>query len=169
MYCGCLPAYEFKSMKRSRHLGKSSTRRAGLGAGWTGETYQESDSDDGLGQKPRQRPRDLHPHTIVNATPAGTQSTIVNAFADSSNIPKPAPKPFLFVDTPASDTNDFAFDHDFEMNLEAMFQEYGLMDPELSVAWDEDHGLKSKRARTASVRESASIWFNIFVEGGILG
>ena len=154
--------YEFESMKRSRHLGKSSTRGAGLGTGWTGETYQESDSDDGLGQKNRQRPRDLHPHTIVNATPSGTQSTIVNAFANSSNIPKPALKPFLFVDTPTSDGNDFAIDHDFEMNLEAMFQEYGLMDPELSTAWDEDHGLKAKRARTASVRKSSIFLIQYF-------
>jgi hypothetical protein len=151
--------YEFTAMKRSRRIGKSSTR----GAGWTAETYQESNSDDGLGQQPRQRPRDLHPHTIVNATPAGTQSSIVNAFAEHSNIPKPAPKPFLFVDTPASSSNDFTFDNDLEMNLETMFQEYGLMDPKLSAAWDEDHGLKAKRARTASVWESASFWFDFFL------
>jgi hypothetical protein len=28
---------------------------------------------------------------------------------------------------------------------------YGIMDPEDSAAWDEEHGLKDKRARTASV------------------
>lgn len=144
-----LPTYAFKAMKRSQHIGKSSTR----GAGWTAETYQESDSDDGSAQQPRQRPRDLHPHTIVNATPAGTQSSIVNAFADHAGVPKPAPKPFIFVDTPASSRSEFTMDNDFEMTFEAMCQEYGLMDPELSAAWDEEHGLKAKRARTASVRD----------------
>jgi hypothetical protein len=140
-------------MKRARCIGKSSTR----GAGWTAETYEESDSDDGSVQQPRQRPRDLHPHTIVNATPAGTHSSIVNAFTDHTDIAKPASKPFLFVDTPPSSSRDFAIDEDFEMSFEAMCQEYGLMDPELSAAWDEEHGLKAKRARTASVRELACL------------
>jgi hypothetical protein len=76
----------------------------------------------------------------------------VNAFADHSNVPEAAPKPFVFLDTPASVGNDFAIDNDFEMTFEAMCQEYGLMDPELSAAWDEDHGLKAKRGQTASVR-----------------
>jgi len=140
-------------MKRSRRVGKSSTR----GAGWSAETYQASDSDDGSVPQPRQRAQEPHPHTIVNATPTGTQSSIVNAFAEPSSVPKPAPKPFLFVDTPPSSSNDFAIDNDFQMDFEAMCQEYGLMDPEASAAWDEEHGLKAKRARTALVRESASL------------
>jgi len=157
-----LPVNTFKDMKCSRHVGKSSTR----GTGWSAETYQESDSDDASVQQSRQRPGDLHPHTIINATPAGTQSSIVNAFADHSNVPKAAPKPFVFLDTPASSGNDFAVDNDFETTFEAMCQEYRLMDPELSAAWDEDHGLKAKRARTASVRSrhlSDSMFFLLMV------
>ena len=35
--------------------------------------------------------------------------------------------------------------------LDSIFQDYGSIDPELSAAWDEDHGLKlkPKRAKTA--------------------
>ena len=32
---------------------------------------------------------------------------------------------------------------------DSIFQDYGFIDPELSAAWDEDHGLKPKRAQTA--------------------
>jgi hypothetical protein len=141
-----LQAYFFTCMKRSRRPAKSNPR----GAGWTGETYQESDSDDG--PEPRQRPKDLHPHVIVSATPAGTQSSVVNAFTHPTALPKPTQKPFQFVDPPPSNDNDTLVNYDdFERNMDSFFQEYGLMDPELSAAWDEDHGLKAKRARTASV------------------
>jgi hypothetical protein len=37
------------------------------------------------------------------------------------------------------------------LTVDSFFEEYGLMDPELSAAWDEDHSLRAKRARTASV------------------
>lgn len=49
-------------------------------------------------------------------------------------IPNPYPNHFYFVDTPTLDSNDFTIDNDFEINLEVMFQEYGLMYPELSTA-----------------------------------
>ena len=139
----------FKGMKRSRRPAKSNRRRAG----WTGETYQESDSDNG--PEPRHRPKDPHPHVIVSATPAGTQSSVVNAFTQPAALPKPT---FEFTDPPPSNDNDAQVLHyeDFE-NMDSFFQEYGLMDPELSAAWDEDHGLKSKRTRTASVSKLISL------------
>ena len=65
VFASHLHAYVFKAMKRTRRAAKSSTR----GAGWTGESYQESDSEDEQGQQPRERPKDLHPHVIVNAQP----------------------------------------------------------------------------------------------------
>ena len=148
VFASHLHAYVFKPMKRTRRAAKSSTR----GAGWTGESYQESDSEDEQGQQPQQCPKDLHPHVIVNATPSGTQSSFVNAFTHLGSQPKPVPKVFEFVDTaPSNDNDGFINASDFEMNMESFFQEYGLMDPELSTAWDEDHGLKAKRAHTASV------------------
>jgi len=36
--------------------------------------------------------------------------------------------------------------------MDSIFQEYGFIDPELSATWDEDHGLKLKRAQAASVK-----------------
>jgi len=141
------PLHAFQ-MKRSRRPVKSNTR----GAGWSVETYQESDSDDGLGQQPRQRVKDLHPHAIVTATPSGTQSSVVNAFTQPGPLPKAAQKSFQFVDALPSDSIDADINEGIlEMNMDSFFQEYGLMDPELSAAWDEEHGLKPKRARTASV------------------
>jgi len=135
-------------MKRSRRPVKSNTR----GAGWSVETYQESHSDDRLGQQPQQHVKDLHPHAIVTATPSGTQSSVVNAFTQPGPLPKAAQKSFQFVDAPPSDSIDADINEGIlEMSMDSFFQEYGLMDPELSAAWDEDHGLKSKRARTASV------------------
>jgi len=91
------PVHAFQ-MKRSRCPVKSNTR----GAGWSVETYQESDSDDGLGQQPRQRVKDLHPHAIVTATPSGTQLSVVNAFTQLGPLPKAAQKCFQFVDVPLS-------------------------------------------------------------------
>lgn len=138
----------FKCMKRSRRPAKPNRR----GAGWTGDTYQESDSDNG--PESRHRPKDPHPHVIVSATPAGTQSSVVNAFTHPAALPKPT---FEFVDPPPSNDNDAQVNYeDFEM-LDSFFQEYGLMDPELSAAWDEDHGLKAKRTRTASVSRLMSL------------
>jgi hypothetical protein len=56
------------------------------------------------------------------------------------------------VDVPPSDSIDPDINEGIlEMSMDSFFQEHGLMDPELSAAWDEDHGLKAKRARTASV------------------
>ena len=141
------PVHAFQ-MKRSRRPVKSNTR----GAGWSVETYQESDSDDGVGQQPRQRVKDLHPHAIVTATPSGTQSSVINAFTQLGPLPKPVQKSFQFVDVPPSDSIDADINEGIlEMSMDSFFQEHGLMDPELSAAWDEDHGLKAKRARTASV------------------
>jgi hypothetical protein len=141
------PVHAFQ-MKRLRRPVKSNTR----GAGWSVETYQESDSDDRVGQQPRQRVKDLHPHAIVTATPSGTQSSVVNAFTQLGPLPKPAQKSFQFVDVPPSDSIDVDINEGIlEMSMDSFFQEHGLMDPELSAAWDEDHSLKAKRARTASV------------------
>ena len=135
-------------MKRLRSAGKSNMR----GAGWAGKIFQESDSD---GEQPRRRTKDLHPHAIVNATPAGAHSSIVNVSTDFAALPKPAPPSFEFTDIPAPHDTQTAHNFDSsEVDMESFFQEYGLMDPELSAAWDEDHGLKAKRARTASVSKS---------------
>ena len=139
-------------MKRPRKTGASK----GYGAGWTTESFQESD-DDELSQQPRQRPRDLHPHAIVNATPASTQSSIVNAFTHpQTGIPQPAHKPsFHFVETPVSQTINSTSNNDgLDIDINSFFQEHDFMDPELSAAWDEEYGLKTKRARTASVSGS---------------
>lgn len=63
-------------------------------------------------------------------------------------------KPFHFVDAlPSNDIDATINDNILEMDMDSFFQEYGLMDPELSAAWDEDHGLKAKRAQTASVSQ----------------
>jgi hypothetical protein len=138
-------------MKRSRNAGKSKAR----GTGWTAETFQESDSEEQLGQPSRQHPKELHPHAIVNATPAGAQSAIVNAVAHPQrSLPTSVLKPFQLVDTPLSKSFlTTTHDDGSELNMDSIFESYGLMDPELSAAWDEDHGLKAKRARTASVRK----------------
>ena len=137
-------------MKRLWRPVKSNTR----GAGWSVETYQESDSDDGLGQQPWQHVKDLHPHAIVTATPSGTQLSIIKAFTKLGPLPKDMQKSFQFVDAPPSDSFDADINEGIlEMSMDSFFQEYGLMDPELSAAWDEDHGLKEKRARTASVSQ----------------
>ena len=140
-------------MKRPRKTGTLN----GYGAGWTMETFQESDNDSELSQQPRQRPRDLHPHAIVNATPASTQSSIVNAFTHpQTGIPQPAHKPsFCFVETPVSQNiNSTTNDDGLDININSFSQEHDFMDPELSAAWDEEYGLKAKRARTASVSSS---------------
>ena len=136
-------------MKR-RRTGKSNAR----GFGWAAETFQEGDDDDELGRRPPQQPKDLHPHAIVNATPESSQLSIVNSFTHAQPIPafKLTPKPFEFLDTTPSnlaDTNSGS-----ALDLDSILEEYNLMDPELSAAWDDDHGLKSKRARTASVSKS---------------
>jgi len=132
-------------MKRVR------TVKSNRGAGWAVESFQESDSD---GEQPRRRPKDVHPHAIVNATPAGAHSSVLNASTIAAAPTKPALRPFHFTDTVSNDTHEATNDQGSEMDMESIFQEYGLMDPELSAAWDEDHGLKAKRARTASVSQS---------------
>ena len=141
-------------MKRLHRACKSKAR----GAGWAAEAFQESDGDDELSQQPRQRPRDLHPHAIVNASPTGAHSSIVNAFTHSLAT-KAAREAFHFVDAPPSqEAHATENEDDFNVDLNAIFQEYGFMDPELSAAWDEDHGLKAKRTRTASVRKSITFY-----------
>jgi hypothetical protein len=122
--------------------------------GWGAETFQESDSEN---EQPRQRPKDVHPHTIVNATPAGTHSSVVNASTILPAPPESVPQAFEFTDTPFNDTHMTNNDDIYEMDLETVFQEYGFMDPELSAAWDEEHGLKAKRARTASVSDATTV------------
>lgn len=138
----------FKCMKRSWRPAKPNC----CGAGWTGNTYQESDSDNR--PESRHRPKDPHPHIIVSATPAGTQSSVMNAFTHPAALPKPT---FEFVDPPPSNDNDAQVNYeDFEI-LDSFFQEYGLMDPELSATWDEDHGLKAKRTQTTLVSRLMSL------------
>jgi hypothetical protein len=141
------------ALKRPRTACKSKAH----GDGWVIETFQESDEDDELplGWQAQQRPRDLHPHAITVATPASTHSSIVNAFTPpQSALPlRPAHKPFNFMDATPSDNNFQAANENagFAMDIDTIFDEYDFMDPELSAAWDEGHGLKAKRARTASV------------------
>jgi len=140
------------AMKRLRTDRKSKAH----GAGWATETFQESDDNDNDTQQPRQRPKDLHPHAIINATPASTHLSIINAFTHPQSttvLPKPAHKDFNFLDTPSSQKIQATSSDDaFDMDIDLIVQEYNLMDPELSTAWDEDHGLKAKRTQTASVR-----------------
>jgi hypothetical protein len=146
-------------MKRLRRAGNSSTH----GVGWATETYQESDDDDTLGQHPKQRLKDLHLHAIVSATPASSHTSIVNAFTHTQDTqPKSSQKTFHFVDTPLPNPFHAAQNDDsFEMDIDSIFQEYNLMDPELSASWDEDHGLKAKWTRTASVSESILFLLNL--------
>jgi hypothetical protein len=140
-------------MAMKRRAGKLTTR----GTGWTAETFQESD-DDEMGGQPRQRLRDLHPHAMVNATWGTAQSSLVNVgHTLSVPPPKSAQKSFDFLDTPPSKK----FRTADEIDLDSTFEEYGFMDPELSAAWDEDHDLKAKRARTASVSYSTLFWLNL--------
>jgi hypothetical protein len=47
--------------------------------------------------------------------------------------------------------------------MDTFFQEYGLMDPELSTAWDEEHGLKPKQIQTASVSKFISSYLILIV------
>ena len=150
----------FQAMKRLRTAGKSSA----CGVGWAAETYQASDDDDELAQQPKQHLKDLHPHAIISATPAGSYTSIVNTFAHTqATQPKSTQKAFHFVDTPPPNPFHAARNDDsFEMDIDSIFQEYNLMDPELSASWDEDHGLKAKRARTASVSESTLFLLNLY-------
>jgi hypothetical protein len=146
----------FQVMKRRGRPGNSSAR----GAGWAAETYHESDDDDAPGQKPKQRLKDLHPHAIVSASPAGSHTSIVNAFTHTqATQPQPSQKSFHFVDTPLPSNDD-----NFEMDIDSIFQEFDLMDPELSASWDDDHGLKAKRTRTASVSESIPFLLNLLID-----
>jgi len=147
-------------MKRSRRAGRSRAR----GAGWAAEIFQASDSDEELDRQHRPRPKELHPHAIVNATPAGAQSAVVNAIAHpQETLPKTVQQPFHFVDTLSSNNFHTTInDEGSAMDVDSFFEEYSLMDPELSAAWDEDHGLRAKRARTASVRKSKA-FFDLFI------
>jgi len=148
-------------MKWSRTAGKSKAR----GAGWAVEAFQASDDDDDLGQQPQQRPKDLHSHAIVNATPASTHSSIVNAFTHSQPtlLPKTAHKPCNLLNTPPFQQTQAAdSDGVFDMDIDSIFQEHNLMDPEISDAWDEDHGLKAKRARTSSVSKPIYTLLDLF-------
>ena len=97
----------------------------------------------------------LRIHIIVSATPASTQSSVVNAFTQPAALPKPT---FEFADPPPSNDNDAQVLHykDFK-NMDSFFQEYGLMNPKLSATWDEDHSLKSKHAQTTSVSKLISL------------
>jgi len=148
-------------MKRLRRAGRSKAR----GTGWAVETFQESDSEEQLGQPSRQRPRELHPHAIVNATPEGAESAIVNAAAHpQETLPKTGQMSFQFVDTmPSSDFLTTANSDRSKTAMDSLFEEFGLMDPELSAAWDEDHGLGAKRTRTASVSQMEPFFLNLFL------
>lgn len=74
---------------------------------------------------------------------------------------KPVPWAFQFSDTLSNDSHTQNIDNTLEMDMESNFQEYGLLDPELTV-WDEDHGLKVKRAWTASVSKTLHFIFDYF-------
>jgi hypothetical protein len=138
------------ALKRPCRACKSTAR----GTGWVVETFQESDEDDELDRQAQQRPRDLHPHAIATATSTSTRSSIFNAFTPPQSALPPilAQSSFNFMDTTPS--NDFqAADENvgFAMDIDTMFEEYNLMDPELSAAWDDNHGLRAKQTRTVSV------------------
>lgn len=66
---------------------------------------------------------------------------------------KPAQQPFQFTDIPRSnETHTAPNGESSELDVDSIFQEYEFIDPELGAAWDEDHGLKLKRAQAASVK-----------------
>jgi len=148
-------------MKRPRRAGRSNAH----GAGWVAEMFQESDSEEQLGQPSRQRLKELHPHAIVNATPEGAESAIVNAAAHPQEaLPKTVQKSFQFMDTlPPNDFFTTTNGDRSEMAMDSLFEEFGLMDPGLSAAWDEDHDLRAKRARTASIRKMEPFFLDSFV------
>ena len=100
-------------MKRLCSAGKSNMH----GAGWAGEIFQESDSD---GEQPRRHTKDLYPHAIINATPAGAHSSIVNVSTDFAALPKPVLPSFEFTDIPAPHDTQTA--HNFDSSdMESFF------------------------------------------------
>jgi hypothetical protein len=114
---------------------KAKTRRQG----WHAETYCEPDPDD----KPEE---DAHHHTHATFSSSGGRTSTSTLFSQGSQPYQPLPSTTFTESTDARENDGYYLSGD---SLDWM--RYGIMDPAESAAWDEEHGLKDKRARTASV------------------
>jgi hypothetical protein len=125
-----------KRTTQSSDTRKKKTRRQG----WHAETYCEPDPDD-------QPEEDAHHHTRATfSTSGGRSSTSTLLSQGSSKPPQPLPSTTFTASTDIHENDGYFLAGD---SLD--WTRYGIMDPEDSAAWDEEHGLKDKRARTASV------------------
>jgi len=109
--------------------------------GWHAESYHEPDSDDNLEEE-------AHHHTRATFSTSGSHASTSTLFTPASQLHVPLPPKATFTDAnPDIEENGGYFLSGDSLD----WARYGIMDPEESAAWDEEHGLKDKRARTASV------------------
>ena len=125
-----------KCTTQSSDTCKEKTRQQG----WHAETYCEPDPDGQLEE-------DAHHHTRATFSASGGRSSTSTLLSQGSSKP-PQPLPST---TFTASTNIHEDDGYFLARDSLDWTRYGIMDPEDSAAWDEEHGLKDKRARTASV------------------
>ena len=93
-------------------------------------------------------------HSVWLKLAQEVEEEALNASTDFVVPARPAQQPFQFTDIPGSNGIHTAPNGESSaLDMDLIFQEYGFIDPELGTAWDEDHGLKPKRARTASVKQ----------------
>jgi hypothetical protein len=119
--------------------------------------YCEPDPDDNTEE-------DAHHHTRATFSTSGGRASTSTLFSQGSQPRQPLPSTTFTAGTDVHENDGYFLSGD---SLDWM--RYGIMDPEYSAAWDEEHGLKDKRARTASVRFLCIIIWNIFSLGFILG
>jgi len=128
-------------MKRSQTHPNDLRKRKTQRRGWHAETYHEPDSDDNLEEE-------AHHHTRATFSTSGSHASTSTLFMQGSQ-PRQPPSTTTFSDsTPSIEESESYFLSGDSLD----WARYGIMDPEESTAWGEEHGLKERRARTASVR-----------------
>jgi hypothetical protein len=128
-------------MKRSQTRPSDLRKRKTQRRGWHAETYNEPDSGDDLEEE-------THHHTRATFSTSGSHASTSTLFMQGSQPRQPLPSATTFLDSnPSIEASEGYFLSGDSLDWER----YGIMDPEESAAWDEEHGLKEKRARTASV------------------
>ena len=131
-------------MKRSQTRPSDLRKRKTQRRGWHAEMYHEPDSDDNLEEE-------AHHHTRATFSTSGSHASTSTLFMQEQGS-----QPFqpLLSTTTFLDSNPSIEESDgyFLSGDSLDWARYGIMDPEESTAWAEEHGLKERRARTASVR-----------------
>ena len=125
-------------MKRSQNRPSDLRKRKTQRRGWHAETYHEPDSDDNLEEE-------AHHHTRATFSTSGSHASTSTLFMQGSQPRQPCPSTTTFLDSIEESEGYFLSGDSLD------WTRYGIMDPEESTAWDEELGLKERRARTASV------------------